>query len=283
MKRVLMSIGMVLAAAPAIAQTIPSGVAFDVHPTEHNSSIVSGYKVYVLTGTNTLRVSDIGKPAPSSGTISYVNPDLFAGLSPGSYSVHTTAYGPGGESGPSNKAAFSVDDGGTSTPSPPQNTEPLFEESTSTSSNVLVEAEHFDDGGQGVAYRDASPGNEGGAYRDTDVDIQGTSDSGGGYNVGWISAGEWLNYTVTVPRSGTYELQFRVASAGSGGVFHLEAEGGDRTGPLTVPDTGGWQVWTTIRKTVTMAAGTQLWRLVMDREGEHFAIGNINWIAAVRK
>ena len=35
-----------------------------------------------------------------------------------------------------------------------------------------VQAEDFDDGGAGVSYRDTTPGNSGGQYRATDVDIE---------------------------------------------------------------------------------------------------------------
>ena len=38
----------------------------------------------------------------------------------------------------------------------------------------LVQAENFDIGAEGVAYHDATPGNKGGAYRSTDVDIEPT-------------------------------------------------------------------------------------------------------------
>ncbi len=47
-----------------------------------------------------------------------------------------------------------------------------------------VEAERFDEGGSGVAYVDTTAGNGGGQYRSTDVDIDSTTDTGGGYNVG---------------------------------------------------------------------------------------------------
>ena len=108
-----------------------------------------------------------------------------------------------------------------------------------------------------------------------------TSDSGGGYDVGWVFAGEWLNYTVTVASAGTYDLEFRVASAGAGGTFHLEVNGVNKTGGLTVPNTGGWQTWTTIRKTsVTLGAGQQVWRLVMDTNGASTAVGNFNYFRA---
>src|SRR5262252_5041292 len=74
----------------------------------------------------------------------------------------------------------------------------------------LVLAANFDNGGEGVAYHDTTGGNAGGAYRATGVDIEPASD--GGYDVGWIAAGEWLNYTVNVGSAGAYVVQLRVAS-----------------------------------------------------------------------
>src|SRR5262245_56268462 len=65
-----------------------------------------------------------------------------------------------------------------------------------------INAANFDNGGDGVAYHDNSPGNSGGQYRSGDVDIEASSE--GGYDVGWTSAGEWLNYTVNVGWAGNY-------------------------------------------------------------------------------
>ena len=141
----------------------------------------------------------------------------------------------------------------------------------------VIQAENFDDGGAG---RDMhTTGNTGGQYRTTDVDIERTSDSGSGYDIGWVFAGEWLNYTVTVASAGNYDLDFRVASGGSGGTFHVEVNGVDKTGPITVPNTGGWQTWVTVRRSaVALPAGTQVWRLVMDTNGATTAVGNFNSI-----
>ena len=66
----------------------------------------------------------------------------------------------------------------------------------------------------------------------------------GDYLVGWIEAGEWLKYVVTVPSTGTYDLALRVARAYSGSSsVHLEVDGRDVTGFITVPSTGGWFTW----------------------------------------
>jgi hypothetical protein len=88
-----------------------------------------------------------------------------------------------------------------------------------------------------------------------------------------------LNYSARVTTAGQYDLDVRVASAGTGGRFHIEVNGVDKTGPLTVPNTGGWQTWTTIRKTgVSLSAGAQVVRVVMDANGATGAVGNFNWI-----
>src|SRR5437899_2865474 len=73
-----------------------------------------------------------------------------------------------------------------------------------------IQAANFDDGSEGIAYHDTTSGNNGGSYRNTDVDIQPSSE--GGYNVGWVAPGEWMNYSVYVAAAGSYTVQLRVAS-----------------------------------------------------------------------
>jgi len=140
----------------------------------------------------------------------------------------------------------------------------------------LIEAEHFDNGIEGAAYHDLSIGNTGKAYRQTDVDLESATENG--YDVGWISAGEWLNYSVNIPTAGTYTLRVRVAAEGAGGRFHIESNGVDRTGAITVPNTGAWQTWTTITATISLPAGQQVLRLVVDAESAASILGNINWL-----
>ena len=129
----------------------------------------------------------------------------------------------------------------------------------------IIRAENFDDGGPGDAFFDTTPGNAGGAYRATDVDLQPAT--GGGFNVGWVEAGEWLNYTVDVATTGAYTVSFRVACPGPGGRFHLEMNGTNVTGPLTVPNTGSWQIWRTVTASVSLTAGRHVARLVFDARG----------------
>jgi len=143
----------------------------------------------------------------------------------------------------------------------------------------LVEAENFDNGGEGVAYHDTTAGNSGGKYRATDVDIETTFDVGAGYNLGWVAASEWLKYTATVATTATYTLELRVASTGNGGTGHVEIDGVNVTGPITVPNTGGWQTWTSVFVPgIPMSAGSHVVRLVFDTNGSTGYFGNINFM-----
>ncbi|MHC5183185.1 MAG: carbohydrate-binding protein [Planctomycetota bacterium] len=137
-----------------------------------------------------------------------------------------------------------------------------------------IEAEDYDTGGEGVAYHDTGATNEGGAYRGDGVDIESCDE--GGYNVGWIDAGEWLTYTIDVT-AGTYDIDVRVASPNSGKSFHIEIDDVDVTGTMNVPKTGNtneWQNWQTVTKSsVTLTGGEHVLKFVANTDGF-----NLNYI-----
>jgi hypothetical protein len=165
------------------------------------------------------------------------------------------------------------------TPDPTPTPTPTPYGGTPVSLPGTIQLENYDVGGEGVAYHDTTSGNTGAVYRTNSVDIQASTDTGGGYNVGWTRAGEWLSYSVNVTAAGTYTIDARVASSGAGGTFHVEVNGVDKTGPMTVPNTGGWQTWVTISKTgVALSAGPQVVRLVLDAPGSGSGVANFNWL-----
>jgi endoglucanase len=128
-----------------------------------------------------------------------------------------------------------------------------------------IQAENYDLGGEGVGYHNTDPVNHFGQYRSDGVSIEATLDVSGGYDVGWITPGEWLQYTVDVATAGTYSVDFRVASATSGGTMHLSSGVTNLTGTVSAPSTGGWQTWQTVTAPgVTLSSGTQALRLVFD-------------------
>jgi endonuclease/exonuclease/phosphatase family metal-dependent hydrolase len=143
---------------------------------------------------------------------------------------------------------------------------------------TVIQAEDYDGGGQDVAYFDDTVSNLGGAYRTGErVDVE--PSTGGGFNVAYFSANEWLKYTIDVTDAGTYRLDARVASNGTGGTFHVESNCIDKTGPISVPNTGGWQTWVTVSRNITLGAGVQVLRLHADTAGPvTTALGNLGSI-----
>ena len=92
----------------------------------------------------------------------------------------------------------------------------------------------------------------------------------GNYDVGWTDAGEWLNYSVNVASAGTYPVQLRVAAL-AGGTLHVDSMAYGTAVPL--PATGGWQNWTAVSFTTSLAAGPQKMTLYFDTGG--FNVGAI--------
>ena len=141
-----------------------------------------------------------------------------------------------------------------------------------------LECENYKTGGDGVAYHDTDAVNEKGAYRSDGVDIEVCTDADGGYNIAAIQSGEWLAYSLNVQQSGTYNMVVRVASSGTGGTFHITFDGINKSGTLTVPDTGGWQNWVDITVPVTLSTGVQEMRIVVDSVASNGYMGNLNYV-----
>ena len=104
-------------------------------------------------------------------------------------------------------------------------------------------------------------------------ELETTSDTGGGYNVGFTDAGDWLEYNIDVAQAGNYTVTYRLASlAGSTG-FALLVDG-NTIDEQAVSSTGGWQNWVDVTETIALEAGEQTLRVN--------AIGsswNLNWIS----
>jgi hypothetical protein len=145
---------------------------------------------------------------------------------------------------------------------------------------AVIEAENFDNGGEGVAYHDVDAGNNGGVYRTTDVDVRTASGSSNGHVVFNAYPGEWLEYSINVQTTGTYNLSASVASRLAGGTFHLEVDGVNVTGTLQAPTTGSWSTFQSVSKNgVSLTAGTHVLRLVLDTAGVEGIIADFDTLS----
>ncbi len=126
-----------------------------------------------------------------------------------------------------------------------------------------VQAEDYDEGGEGVAYHDATAGNKGGTYRDDDVDIWKRST---GPYVGAATSAEWLEYTIDAKAAGPRTLRLRAVARKAGKIIHVELNGKDVSGPISLPSTGSWQDWQVLSQAVSVpSTGVQTLRLVVDK------------------
>ena len=137
-----------------------------------------------------------------------------------------------------------------------------------------VQCELYDQGGEGVAYHDADAVNNGSGklnpangtflneFRMKEgVDISYTKSGdidNNPYNVveplmgelyaGWTEPGEWINYTVKVNKTGTYQVGLMYTASGDGGIS-LAIDGKELTKELLVPSTRNekepveWRQW----------------------------------------
>ncbi|WP_440950858.1 PKD domain-containing protein [Methanosphaerula subterraneus] len=141
----------------------------------------------------------------------------------------------------------------------------------------ILQAEDYDVGGEGIAYHDTTAGNEGGAYRQDDVDLE-VLDTDHSPSVGWTRAGEWLAYTMNIGTAGTYDAGFRVATSHDGSSIKVYLD--DGTTPIAtvnVPNTGYSAAFQTVSVPVTLPAGAH--RLKFSFPTDYV---NLNWITFSR-
>ena len=142
-----------------------------------------------------------------------------------------------------------------------------------------IQAEDFDNGGGGIAYRDLDTGNVGNQYRVADVDVRAVEGASNGFTVFNARGGEWLEYTINITTAGSYDLGAVVASRQAGGLFHLELDGVNVTGSIAVPTTGSWLTFQQAsKKGVTLPAGVHILRLVLETNGVEGVCGDFDVI-----
>ena len=98
-----------------------------------------------------------------------------------------------------------------------------------------------------------------------------TIDEGGGLNIGWIDAGDWMTYNLNVLSTGAYAVGFRIASATHAGQIQLQRDAVTLS-TVNLPVTGGWQTWRTVSTFVHLSKGQQVLTVLASAGGF-----NLNW------
>jgi|GEM_PF-733127 hypothetical protein len=111
----------------------------------------------------------------------------------------------------------------------------------------LLEGEHYDLGGNGNAYKDSDNENEGDAkFRiDEGVDIV---KGGTGMAIGYTTSSEWLEYTINVEKTGTYDLTANASNGGGEIKFDVYVDDA-KVASFTGDKTGSWDTYTALTTT----------------------------------
>ncbi len=150
----------------------------------------------------------------------------------------------------------------------------------------VLEAEDFDQGGESISFHDTDSDDQGKAnYR---IDNEGVDivKSNNRNVIGYTASGEWLEYTVNVTASGTYEFEATVSSGTTGSAFRIgEVKGTTTTflATVNVPQTGSsnWDSYKVVKGKLNrdLSKGTHVLRIMIT--GAQCNIDKIKFICTV--
>ena len=115
-----------------------------------------------------------------------------------------------------------------------------------------------------------------GFYFQSGVQLEPTTDIGGGQNIGFLDIGDYLDYLILVNEAGLYQITYRHAAQSATGGLELQLidENGQATviDQTTFPPTGGWQTWNSTTSAAVLPAGQHQLRAVITQP-----LFNVNW------
>lgn len=118
----------------------------------------------------------------------------------------------------------------------------------------IIEAVHYNSGGEGIAFHDNTNANIGGAYRNEAVDIRNSPE--GGHVIAWNATGEWYNYHVNVKAAGAYHIGLRYSTTFPSCQVRVLCDGNDVSGVVHLPATGDFETFKTeIINTIDLPGG----------------------------
>jgi glucosylceramidase len=136
------------------------------------------------------------------------------------------------------------------------------------------------------SFNSTAGNNTTGNYLTWGLETELTSDTNGGYDVGFSNDGDYAVYKNIDFGTGVSSVSARLAcDQNSGGncggnlEFHLDSAAGTLVASVSVPSTGGWETWqTTPASSVTGASGVHdLYVLFKAPASGATSLGNVNW------
>ncbi len=107
------------------------------------------------------------------------------------------------------------------------------------------------------------------------MNLEDTTDEGGGQNFGFTDPGDYADYSIFVPETALYGIKFRVAGFNEGSIGLYTVDENDVETELVVmntPITNGWQTWETVSDNLFIEEGPHKLRMKVLSGGFNF-----NW------
>ena len=138
-----------------------------------------------------------------------------------------------------------------------------------------IEAEDYDKGGHNKAFYDNDRANQGGVYREDEVDIVAldSADTSKGYALGYTEDGEWVEYTVNNQIASEYTVVLNVATQSEDVGVQFFIDDKEITDVIKVPQGDDWNTYSKVEaKTKEIPKGEHV--LKMQIVGNYV---NIDW------
>jgi PKD repeat protein len=141
--------------------------------------------------------------------------------------------------------------------------------------SARIEAEDFDQGGEGVAYHDTEPANLGNSnHRPGEgVDIE---TENGITDVGWIRAGEYLKYSIDTTAAGNFTLTLRAANPDATAKAVKVSVDGTPVTQVSIGGTGAFTTYQDFTSAAPIAIGQG--RHVVTLSFENINRINLDWL-----
>jgi hypothetical protein len=97
-----------------------------------------------------------------------------------------------------------------------------------------------------------------------------TADEGGGYNLGYVDAGDWVTYPLDITTPGIYDVEFR--HAGYAGNFDVSLDDVFLQ-QVTFAATSDWQDWASYTTQMQLPEGQSMMKFDFNSAGV-----NLNWM-----
>lgn len=113
-------------------------------------------------------------------------------------------------------------------------------------------------------------------YANNGLQLENTSDAGGGQNIGYTDAGDHLDYLVSIAPAGDYKIEYRTSGENQTGGITLQLlteDGVQNIQTITLNPTGAWQTWQTTTTEAQLPAGRYVMRVLVTAPGFNF-----NWM-----